>query len=50
MVLTNYFHDNEGSLPWGRELVHVVSLLNASEDEVANVEGGLLNIAVVVAM
>jgi hypothetical protein len=36
--------------------VHAVSLLNASEDEVANVEdevanveGGLLNIAIVVA-
>jgi hypothetical protein len=45
----NYFHDNEGSLPWGRELVHAVSLLDASEDEVANVEGGLLNIAIMVA-
>jgi hypothetical protein len=45
----NYFRDDEGSLPWGRELVHAVSLLDASEDEVANVEGGLLNIAIVVA-
>jgi hypothetical protein len=45
----DYFRDDEGSLPWGRELVHAVSLLNASEDEVANVEGGLLNIAIVVA-
>jgi hypothetical protein len=34
----------------GRELVHAVSLLNASKDEVANVEGGLLNIAIVVEM
>jgi hypothetical protein len=45
----NYFRDDEGSLPWGRELVHTVSLLDASEDKVANVEGGLLNIAIVVA-
>jgi hypothetical protein len=45
----NYFSDNEGSLPWGRELVHADSLLDASEDEVANIEGGLLNIAIVVA-
>jgi hypothetical protein len=44
----NYFCDDEGSLPWGRELVHAISLLDASEDEVANVEGGLLNIAIVV--
>jgi hypothetical protein len=46
----NYFRDNEGSLPWGTELVHAVSLLDAYEDEVTNVEGGLLNIAIVVAM
>jgi hypothetical protein len=46
----DYFCDDEGSLPWGRELVHAVSLLNASEDEVTNVEGGLLNIAIMVAM
>jgi hypothetical protein len=46
----NYFHDDEGSLPWGKDLVHAVNLLDASEDEVANVEGGLLNIAIVVAM
>jgi hypothetical protein len=45
----NYFCDDAGSLPWCRELVHAVSLLNASEDEVANVKGGPLNIAIVVA-
>jgi hypothetical protein len=45
----NYFHDVEGSLPWGRELVHAVSLLDASEYEVADVEKGLLNIVIVVA-
>jgi hypothetical protein len=45
----DYFRDDEGSLPWGRELVHAVSLLNAFEDEVANIEGGLLNIGIVVA-
>jgi hypothetical protein len=43
------FSDDEGSFPRGRELVHVVSLLDAPEDEVANVEGSFLNIAVVVA-
>jgi hypothetical protein len=32
------FRDDEGSLPRGGELVHVVDLLNASKDEVANVE------------
>jgi hypothetical protein len=32
------FRDDEGSLPRGRELVHVVGLLDASNDEVANVE------------
>jgi hypothetical protein len=45
----NYFRDDEGSLPWGRELVHAVSLLDAFEDEVANVQGGLPNIAIMVA-
>jgi hypothetical protein len=45
----DYFHDDEGSLPWGRELVHAVNLLDASKDEVTNVEGGFLNIAIVVA-
>jgi hypothetical protein len=34
----NYFRDDEGSLPWGRELVHAVSLLDASEDEVTNLK------------
>jgi hypothetical protein len=33
----------------GRELVHAVSLFNASKDEIANVEGGFLNIAIMVA-
>jgi hypothetical protein len=44
----NYFCDDEGSLPWGRELVHSISFLDASEDEVANVGRGLLNIAIMV--
>jgi hypothetical protein len=33
------FCDDERSLPRGRKLVHAVSLLDASEDEVADVEG-----------
>jgi hypothetical protein len=45
----DYFRDDEGSLPGGRELAHAVSLLDASEDEVSNVEGGLLNFVIVVA-
>jgi hypothetical protein len=49
MLRADYFHDDEGSLPRGRELVHAVSLLDASKDEVANVEGGFLNIAIMVA-
>jgi hypothetical protein len=39
----------KGPLPWGREIMHVVNLLDAAEDKVENVEGGLLNIAIVVA-
>jgi hypothetical protein len=42
----NNFGDNEGSFPRGRELVHAVGLLDASEDEVANVEGSFLNVVV----
>jgi hypothetical protein len=42
------FSDNEGSLPRGRELVHAVGLLDASEDEVANVKGSFLNVAIMV--
>jgi hypothetical protein len=43
------FGDDEGSFPRGRELVHSIGLLDALEDEVANVEGSLLNIAVMIA-
>jgi hypothetical protein len=43
----NFFED-EGSLLRGRELVHVVGPLDASEDEVANVKGSFLNAAIVV--
>jgi hypothetical protein len=45
----DYFRDDEGSLPRGKELVHAVSLLDASKDEVTNVEGSFLDIAIVVA-
>jgi hypothetical protein len=44
----DYFRDDEGSLPRGRELVHAAILLDASKDEVVDVEGGFLNVAVVV--
>jgi hypothetical protein len=43
------FGDNEGFLPRGRELVHAIGLLDASKDEVANVEGSFLNVVVVIA-
>jgi hypothetical protein len=43
------FGDDEGSLPRGRELVHVVSFLDTPKDEVTNVEGSFLNVAIVVA-
>jgi hypothetical protein len=42
------FSDNERSLPRGRELVHTVGLLDATEGEVANVEGGFLNVVLVI--
>ena len=41
--------NNERALPWDGKLVHPVSLLNPSEDQVADVEGALLDVAVVVA-
>jgi hypothetical protein len=43
------FCDDERSLPRGIELVHAVSLLDASKDEVANVEGSFPNIAIMIA-
>jgi hypothetical protein len=42
------FGDDEGSFPGGKEFVHVVGLLDAPEDEVTNIEGCLLNIAIVI--
>jgi hypothetical protein len=43
------FGDNEGPFPRGRELMHAIGLLDAPEDEVANVEGSFLDVAIVVA-
>jgi hypothetical protein len=43
------FGDDEGSFLGGRELMHAVSLLDAPEDEVANIEGSFLNIAIMIA-
>jgi hypothetical protein len=42
------FCDDERSLPRGRELVHVVGLLDASEDVVANIEGSFPNVAIMI--
>jgi hypothetical protein len=44
------FRDDEGSLPRGRELVHAVGLLDASEDEVTNIKGSFFNVAIMVMM
>jgi hypothetical protein len=43
------FGDDEGSFPRGRMLVHAIGLLDAPEDEVADVERSFLNVAIVVA-
>jgi hypothetical protein len=43
------FCDDERSLPRSRELVHAVGLLDASKDEVANVEGNFPNVAIMIA-
>jgi hypothetical protein len=43
------FCDDERSLSRGRELVHAVGLLDASKDEVANVKGSFLNVAIMIA-
>jgi hypothetical protein len=42
------FDDDEGSFPRGRELMHAVGLLDVPEDKVANIEGYLLNLAIVI--
>jgi hypothetical protein len=42
------FSDDERSFPGGGEFVHAVDLLDAPEDEVANVEGGFPDVAVVI--
>jgi hypothetical protein len=39
----------KGPSQGGRELLHAVGLLDASKDEVANVKGSFLNIAIMVA-
>jgi hypothetical protein len=43
------FRDDERSFPGGREFMHAVSLLDAPEDEVANVEGSFLHLAIMIA-
>jgi hypothetical protein len=42
------FGDDEGSFPRGRELMHAIGLLDAPEDKVDNIEGHLLNVAIVI--
>jgi hypothetical protein len=42
------FSDDERSLPRGREIVHAVGLLDAPEDEIANVKGGFPDVVVVI--
>jgi hypothetical protein len=43
------FGDDERSFSGDRELMHAAGLLDAPEDKVANVEGGFLNVAIVIA-
>jgi hypothetical protein len=43
------FCDDERSLQMSRELVHVVGLLDASKDKVANVEGSFPNVVIMIA-
>jgi hypothetical protein len=43
------FCGDERSLPMGRELVHAAGLLDASKDEVTNVEGSFPNVAIMIA-
>jgi hypothetical protein len=43
------FCDDERSLPGGRNLVHVVGLLDASEEEIANIEGSFPDVAIMIA-
>jgi hypothetical protein len=45
----NNISDDERSLPGGREFMHAAGLLDAPEDEVTNVEGGFLNVAIMIA-
>jgi hypothetical protein len=42
------FGDDERSFPEGNEFMHAVGLLDVPQDEVANVEGSFLNIAVMI--
>jgi hypothetical protein len=42
------FSDDEGSFLGGREFMHAVSLLDAPKDKVANIEGRLLNVAIMI--
>jgi hypothetical protein len=43
------FGNDEGSCPRGRELMHVVGLLDAPEDKVANVEASFPDVAIMIA-
>jgi hypothetical protein len=42
------FSDDEGSFPRGGELMHAVCFLDTPEDEVANIKGSFLNVAVMI--
>jgi hypothetical protein len=39
----------EGTFPWRAELVQSFRVLDAEEDEIANVEGAFLDVAIMVA-
>jgi hypothetical protein len=42
------FGNDEGSFTRGRELMHVVGLLDAPGDKIANIEGRLLNVVIMI--
>jgi hypothetical protein len=45
----NNFHHDEGTFPRGGELVHSLGGLDATQNQVSDIKGPLLHVAVVVA-
>ena len=45
----NDFFDDEWALPWGGQLVHVLSGLDSAEYQIPDVKGALLNVPIMIA-